>query len=68
MQAQAQQTSEDYSDWMAYLPDNAYLSQVSIPGSHDACTMYGSHYRVQEAGCPAKGTTSNGCRTSYSAT
>ena len=31
MQAQAQQTSEGYSDWMAYLPDNTYLSQVSIP-------------------------------------
>ena len=60
MQAQAQQTSEDYSDWMAYLPDNTYLSQVSIPGSHDACTS-------TKAGCPAKDTTSNGCRTSYSA-
>ena len=47
MQAQAQQTSEDYSDWMAYLPDNTYLSQVSIPGSHDACTIYGSHYEYK---------------------
>lgn len=48
MQAQAQQTSEGYSDWMAYLPDNTYLSQVSIPGSHDACTIYGSHYEYKD--------------------
>ena len=47
MQAQAQQTSEGYSDWMAYLPDNTYLSQVSIPGSHDACAIYGSHYEYK---------------------
>lgn len=44
MPVQAQQVTEDYSDWMKYLPDNTYLSQVSMPGSHDACTMYGSHY------------------------
>lgn len=44
MPSQAQRTGTDLSDWMASLPDNAYLSQVSIPGSHDACTMYGSHY------------------------
>lgn len=44
MPAQAQRIAADCSDWMASLPDNAYLSQVSIPGSHDACTMYGSHY------------------------
>ena len=44
MPAQAQRIGEDYSDWMTSLPDNAYLSQISIPGSHDACTMYGSHY------------------------
>lgn len=66
MQAQAQQTSEGYSDWMAYLPDNTYLSQVSIPGSHDACTIYGSHYEYKD-GMPDVGTISNGCRTSYSA-
>jgi hypothetical protein len=24
--------------WMSYLPDNMYLSMVSMPGSHDACT------------------------------
>ena len=53
MQAQAQQTSEDYSDWMAYLPDNTYLSQVSIPGSHDACTIYGSHYEYK-GGMPSE--------------
>ena len=47
MQKQAQQTTEDYSDWMKYLPDNVYLSQVSMPGSHDACTMYGSHYEYK---------------------
>ena len=47
MQAQAQQTAEDYSDWMAYLPDNVHLSQVSMPGSHDACTIYGSHYEYK---------------------
>lgn len=48
MQKQAQQIAEDYSDWMKYLPDNVHLSQVSMPGSHDACTMYGSHYEYQE--------------------
>ena len=51
MPAQAQRITEDYSDWMKYLPDNAYLSQVSMPGSHDACTMYGSHYEYK-AGMP----------------
>lgn len=52
MQAQAQQTAEGFSDWMAYLPDNTYLSQVSMPGSHDACTMYGSHYEYK-SGMPS---------------
>ena len=53
MQKQAQQTTEDYSDWMKYLPDNVYLSQVSMPGSHDACTMYGSHYEYK-SGMPGE--------------
>lgn len=53
MQAQAQQTAEDGSDWMKYLPDNVYLSQVSMPGSHDACTMYGSHYEYK-SGMPGE--------------
>ena len=44
MPTQAQRIGGDYSDWMAGVPDNAYLSQVSIPGSHDACTIFGSHY------------------------
>lgn len=26
------------ANWMHYLPDNMYLSMVSMPGSHDACT------------------------------
>ncbi len=26
------------ANWMSYLPDNMYLSMVSMPGSHDACT------------------------------
>lgn len=46
MPTQAQRIGGDYSDWMAGLPDNAYLSQVSIPGSHDACTIFGSHYEA----------------------
>ena len=48
MQSQAQQVTEDYSDWMKNLPDNVHLSQVSMPGSHDACTMYGSHYEYKD--------------------
>lgn len=51
MQSDAQQVTTDCSDWMSHLPDNAYLSQLSIPGSHDACTIYGSHYE-QKAGMP----------------
>ncbi|WP_295935465.1 fimbrillin family protein [uncultured Alistipes sp.] len=47
MQKQAQQTFTDNSDWMKFLPDNVYLSQVSMPGSHDACTMFGSHYEYK---------------------
>lgn len=27
-----------YASWMKYLPDNAYVSGVSIPGTHDAAT------------------------------
>ena len=53
MQKQAQQIAEDYSDWMKYLPDNVHLSQVSMPGSHDACTMYGSHYEYK-SGMPGE--------------
>ena len=45
--------SSDRSDWMKYLPDNTYLSQVSIPGSHDACTIYGSHYEYK-GGMPSE--------------
>ena len=66
MQKQAQQTTEDYSDWMKYLPDNVYLSQVSMPGSHDACTMYGSHYEYK-SGMPGERYHFK-CQTSYSAT
>ena len=47
MPAQAQRIVSDRSDWMKYLPDNTYLSQVSIPGSHDACAIYGSHYEYK---------------------
>mgnify|MGYP005906916877 FL=1 len=47
MPAQAQHIASDRSDWMKYLPDNAFLSQVSIPGSHDACAIYGSHYEYK---------------------
>ena len=27
-----------YSDWMQYIPDNALVSDLSIPGTHDAAT------------------------------
>ncbi len=27
-----------YASWMAYLPDDAYVSALSIPGTHDAAT------------------------------
>ena len=47
MPAQAQHIASDRSDWMKYLPDNAFLSQISIPGSHDACAIYGSHYEYK---------------------
>lgn len=67
MQKQAQQTTEDYSDWMKYLPDNVYLSQVSMPGSHDACTMYGSHYEYK-SGMPGERYHFKWRKTSYSAT
>lgn len=50
---QAQQVAEDRSDWMKYLPDNVHLSQVSMPGSHDACTIYGSHYEYK-SGMPGE--------------
>ena len=26
-------------DWMKRLPDNLFVSQVSIPGTHDAATI-----------------------------
>lgn len=41
------QRSDAAMEWMTYLPDNAFLSQVSIPGSHDACAIYGSHYEYK---------------------
>lgn len=36
-------------DWMKYLPDNAYLSQISIPGSHDACAIFGNYYEYKSS-------------------
>ena len=65
MQAQAQQTSEDYSDWMAG-PTTPTCRRFPSP---DRTTPARSTVRTTstKAGCPAKDTTSNGCRTSYSA-
>ena len=28
-------------DWMADIADGAYITQLSIPGSHDSCTGNG---------------------------
>lgn len=41
------------SNWMHYLPDNMYLSMLSMPGSHDACTstitdIFGLTGKVQD--------------------
>lgn len=30
--------ARDYANWMAELPDNLYVTQVSIPGTHDTAT------------------------------
>ena len=30
------------NNWMSELPDNAYVAQVSIPGTHDTATGHGT--------------------------
>ena len=34
-------TADDYAAWMGNVPDNTYVSQLSIPGTHDAGTGHG---------------------------
>lgn len=34
-------SARDYSSWMSELPDNAFVSTLSIPGSHDTATGEG---------------------------
>ena len=35
------QVQADNSAWMAGIPDNTFVSQLSIPGTHDAGTGHG---------------------------
>lgn len=35
------QVQADNNSWMSNIPDNTYMSQLSIPGSHDAGTGHG---------------------------
>lgn len=47
-----------YADnWMQYLPDNAYVVDVSIPGSHDTATGNGWTGFLGTLGGPSNGTT-----------
>ena len=40
----------EVSDWMARLPDNKLLSEISIPGSHDSGSEYGAYgYAVNQS-------------------
>ena len=44
-------------NWMKYLPDNAFVVDVSIPGSHDTATGHGWSGLVGALGGPTYGTT-----------
>ena len=33
----------DFSDWMFGLSDDLMMSQISLPGTHESCTMYGDN-------------------------
>ncbi len=37
-------TEKDGNNWITPLDDNVYVSQLSIPGTHDACTSEGLSY------------------------
>lgn len=34
----------DYTNWMSELPDDAYVAQLSIPGTHDSATGHGTSF------------------------
>ncbi len=57
MQKQAQQTTEDYSDWMKYLPDNVYLSQFDLRPSASGSSLQDLpiHHGIAALGDPTRG-------------
>lgn len=38
--------SFENADWMKQLSDDAFLSELSIPGSHNSCALYEPVYQL----------------------
>ena len=36
--------STQYPEWLSKIDDNILLSQLSLPGTHDTCSLYGGFY------------------------